>query len=114
MSNSKKWFPEICYEDFNNEDSGFTSGIPFIDVPKEHAMPSVLFIYESRAVEESSEDEVVKEIALHSYANMLQLKEKLEPEEYDRVRVALGLEPLSVAIEAGKKINEKINVNLKN
>ena len=112
--NSGKWIPEICYEDYSRgEGGGFTSGIPFIDVPPEHSMPKVLFMYEARALESEGEEELEKEIILHSYANMLQLKDKLSEEDYDKVREALGLQPLSVAVEAGNKINEKISVNLK-
>ena len=33
-------------------------------------------------------------------------------ETYDKVRLALGLQPLKTAIEEGEKINKNINQNL--
>ena len=106
MRKTEDWKPEIVYEETAN---GFTAGLPFIDVPKDKNMPAVLFMYESRKIQE---EELEKEIVLHSYANMLQLKDKLSPEDYDKVRVALGLKPLEVAIIEGSKITESVNKNL--
>ena len=108
---NNNWRPEICYEDYNKGAESFTSGIPFIDVPKEHNMPTVLFVYESRKIENDSE-EVEREIVLHSYANMMHLKDKLLPEVYDIVRVSLGLKPLKEATNMGNQINQKINKNI--
>ena len=47
-------------------------------------------------------------IQLFQYANMHYLKEGLDADTYDKVRVILGLEPLSVAKEKGLKQSEKI------
>jgi hypothetical protein len=47
-------------------------------------------------------------MTLHQYVDMEQLKQKLNPEEYDRVRSVLGLQPLREATEAGKKITDSI------
>lgn len=106
MRNNSKWKPEIMYEETPD---GLTAGIPFIDVPEGNNMPSVLFMYESRKIQD---EDLEKEIVLHSYANMLQLKDKLSLEDYDKVRVALGLKPLEVAIIEGSKITESVNKNL--
>ena len=103
---NNKWRPEIVYEESAD---GLTAGLPFIDVPEDKNMPSVLFMYESRKIQE---EELEKEIVLHSYANMLQLKDKLDAEDYDKVRVALGLKPLEAAIIEGSKITENVNKNL--
>jgi hypothetical protein len=111
MKNNSKWIPEIYYEDYGKGEESLTGGIPFINVPSENNMPKIIFIYESRDLSEHDE-EIEKEIILHSYANMLELKEKLDIETYDKVRNALGLEPLKKAEDLGRKINEKISVNL--
>ena len=42
------------------------------------------------------------------------LKEKLNPNEYDSVRLALGLEPLLQAVEKGKEVTQNIRQNLEN
>lgn len=101
-----KWMPEIYYEETHE---GPTSGLPFIKVPEDHSMPGCLFMCEVRDV---SNDEVEKEIAIHSYANMMLLKEKLSESHYDVVRQALGLLPLKEATQKGQKINGKINKNI--
>jgi len=85
-----KWIPEIYYEE-NKE--GITAGLPFINVPKEKSMPSCMFICEVRPVEEE-DNEVEKEIIVHSLANMTVLKQQLDIETYNKVRLALGLEIL--------------------
>jgi hypothetical protein len=109
MSNSK-WVPEICYEEMGREGETFTGGLPFIDVPDGHSMPGVLFMYESRKVDDEC---LEKEIILHSYANMMQLKKSLSEEDYDNVRRALGLKSLSDAVVLGKEINDKIVSNIR-
>lgn len=101
--------PEICYEDFSRGEETITGGLPFVNLDNNQNMPSLFFIYEARKIEE---EDLEKEIVLHSYANMLQLKNNLDPETYDVVREALGLKKLKEATELGKEINEKINKNL--
>ncbi len=102
--------PEICYEDFSKGEETITGGLPFVNLTNEENMPSVLFIYESRKIEE---DDFEREIVLHSYANMMQLKSKLSEDLYDQVREALGLMPLNKASKLGNEINDKINKNIK-
>lgn len=101
--------PEICYEDFSRGDETITGGLPFINVEEKQNMPSVLFLYESRKI---NEENLEREIVLHSYANMLQLKSRLDQKTYDLVREALGLKKLNEAEELGREINKKINENL--
>ena len=101
--------PEICYEDFSRGEETITGGLPFVNLDNNQNMPALFFIYEARKIEE---EELEKEIVLHSYANMLQLKNNLDPETYDIVREALGLKKLKEASALGQEINEKINKNL--
>ena len=49
---------------------------------------------------------------LHQYADMAILKKKLSLVDFDKVRLALDLEPLSVAQSKGKEISEKVKQNL--
>jgi len=116
MSKNKlsKWIPEICYEE---EADGLSSHIPFIQVPKEEEMPSVLYVFESR---ETGEHEPglegnpvpVVELDLHQYADLYTLKNKLSATVYDEVRCALGLEPLKDAVAKGQKITSNIREKL--
>ena len=110
---NKNWKPEIFYEDYSNNDSSetLTSGLPFINVPDGHNMPGVLFICEARDI--SSEDnELEKEIIVHSYFNSLELKDKLDKETCDNVRMAIGLKPLKEAQVLGSDITKQINENI--
>jgi len=110
----KNWIPEIMYEE---DDSGLSSNIPFIPVPTGETMPKMLFVFESRETGEyepndDGEPVPILEMELHQYADMLQLKEGLDPETYDKVRICLGLEPLASAVTKGQKISDKIRKNL--
>lgn len=107
---SNKWIPEILYEE-NSE--GLTRGLPFVNVPKEKSMPGMIFLYESRDLKDLEEEEVEKEIILHSYANMTLLKQELDLEIFNKVRVCLGLEELKLAEESGKKIIDNVKNNIK-
>ena len=110
----KKWIPEICYEEDAN---GLSSHIPFIQVPENQKMPSFLFIFESRETGEFEPGEdgnplPIFDMDLHQYADMSILKDSLDVSTYDKVRMALGLEPLASAAAKGKKISNKVKQNL--
>ena len=110
----KKWVPEICYEEDAN---GLSSHIPFIQVPVGEKMPSLVFIFESQETGEFEPGEdgnplPIFEMDLHQYADMSVLKNKLNASDFDKVRLALGLEPLKTASAKGKKISQKIKQNL--
>lgn len=106
------WIPEILYEESEN---GLTSKIPFIQVPDNEVMPSILFMFESRDTGDfepgcEGEEVPVTELDLYQYANMNTLKERLTWVEYDNVRFALGLEPLKTAVIKGRKITSNVRV----
>ena len=114
MNKNTKWLPEIMYED---DPDGQSSVIPFIIVPQEQVMPQVLFIFESRdtgRIEPGNDgySMPIYEMDLHQYADMVVLKDELDEETYDKVRVCLGLEPWKIATIKGKKITENIKKNL--
>ncbi len=85
-----KWIPEIFYEEDNR---CLTGGLPFVSVPEDRSMPSCMFICEVRPVSEE-DNEIEKEVVVHSFANMTLLKQELDQETYNKVRQALGLEVL--------------------
>ena len=110
----KKWVPEICYEEDAN---GLSSHIPFIQVPVGEKMPSLVFIFESQETGEFEPGEdgnplPIFEMDLHQYADMAVLKNKLNANDFDKVRLALWLETLKTASAKGKKISQKIKQNL--
>jgi len=107
------WFPEIMYE----EENGISSKIPFIAVPRDKEMPKLLFIFESRETGEiepgaEGEDLPVVQLDLHQYADMSILKNRLDLETFDKVRAALGLEPVASAASKGAKITQNVRKNL--
>ena len=111
---AKKWIPEIMYEE---AEEGSSSHIPFIMVPTDQVMPEILYIFESRDTGEiepglDGDPVPVYEWDLHQYGDLNKLKFNLDKETYDKVRLALGLEPIDVASEKGKKITNKIKDNL--
>jgi hypothetical protein len=112
--NDNKWFPEIMYEE--NED-GSSSKLPFVLVPKEEEMPSLIYIFESRETGEhepglEGEPVPILEMDLHQYADMKVLKENLSVDLYDQVRTCLGLKPLQEAIAAGRKVTSNVRKNI--
>ena len=111
---SEKWIPEIMYE---SNPEGTSSSIPFIMVPKDEKMPSLLYMFESRETGETEpsldgNELPVCEWDLHQYADMAVLKDRLDIKTYDSIRIALGLQPMHEALEAGKKITENIRNNI--
>ena len=109
MMSNDKWIPEICYQE---ENEGLTGGFPFIRVPKEKNMPSSIFIFESRDIKDEEDNDLEVEITMHMYSNMNLLKQKLDLETFNKVRLALGLEKIEEAEKKGISINEEINNKL--
>lgn len=111
---NEKWVPEILYEE---TEAGGSSALPFIMVPEEETMPQLLYIWESRNTgryepNDAGDPVPVFEWDLHQFADMLILKKRLEPDIYDKVRLALGLEKLADAVKTGSENTEKIRNNL--
>ena len=109
----KNWIPEIMYE----ESPDAASNIPFIQVPTGEEMPKLLFMFESRQIDETEpgpdgEELPVFEWDLHQYADMAVLKDALRPELYDEVRIALGLQPMAEAVAAGSQITQNVRTTL--
>jgi len=111
MSDKRKWVPEIMYEEYDEE--SISGGLPFIQVPPDKEMPDIIFMFGSTETGEfepdlEGEPQPIMEMELYQYANMQYLKNELNEDVYDAVRSCLGLEPLALAREKGKKQSEKI------
>ena len=110
-NNPKKWVPEIMYEDY--EEENISGGLPFIQIPEDKEMPDILFMFGSQNTGEYAPDldgdpQPIVEMELYQYACMQYLKQGLDPDTYDKVRLCLGLRPLQEAIEHGMKISETV------
>jgi len=118
MSNKNKhWVPEIVYE--NDDGEGQLGNLPLIHVPNGEKMPTFLLIWEATDTGEfepgpDGEELPIVQWELRQYAHMDVLKSKLSHEDYDKVRVALGLQPLNEATKSGQQITAKIRENLAN
>lgn len=114
-TSTKHWVPEIVYEE---SDEGDQFGhLPLIHVPPGEHMPRFLMIWEAINTGEFEPGQMGEELpivdwTLRQYAQMDVLKSKLSAEDYDKVRKALGLQPLLEATEAGKKITDNVRKKL--
>ena len=107
----RQWVPEICYEDYEDQNS-LTNGLPFIMIPKDKEMPNCLFFFGSTETGEfqpglDGEAEPIVEMELYQFACMKYLQDGLSADDFDKVRVCLGLLPLAEAQAKGKKIQRK-------
>ena len=109
-------FPIIYYEEPDSENDQ-ASPIPYIEVEKDEPWYPVLFIQEYRHTGEEDigpkgEPRPILDMVMHQYVDMLTLKEKLSPETYDVIRVALGMKPLQEAMAEGAKVLDKVENKL--
>jgi hypothetical protein len=84
--------PGIYYEE---SPDGLTNGLPFMHIEEGTSIPSVLFmgaVFDTdEEVEGSETGEKVKEVVLQSYYSSEALREKLDEETYQKIKIALGL-----------------------
>jgi len=105
----RKWIPEIVYEEY--EDTGLTNGLPFITIPDNKEMPGILFFLGTSNTGEfepdsEGEPQPIVEVEVYQFACMKYLEEELNEEDYDKVRIALGLEPKLEARVKGVKLSK--------
>ena len=116
MSNEKRmWVPEIVYEEY--EGTGLTDGLPFINIPKDKEMPGILFFLGTQETGEFDPDEngdpqPIVEVEVFQFACMKYLESELSPEDYDKVRIALGLESKMTARKKGLKTSAEMVNNI--
>lgn len=101
--------PEILYE-APETPGGKTSPIPYVEVPVDKKMPPVLFLFEYKLTGEFEPDdrgrsqEIVDQIP-HRYVDLEFLMSRLaNPVVEDKIRCALGMDPLVQAKQKGSKI----------
>lgn len=97
--------PILYYED--EAEAG--NPIPYIPVGKDDLWPVVLFVQEYRETGEFEPDNdgnpsPICDMYMHKYIDEAHLKERLTPELYDEVRVAMGLDPLNKARVKGQEL----------
>lgn len=114
MKKNEKWQWEISYED---TEEGQLGNLPLIHVPPTEQMPKFLLIWEARDTGEiepgsNGEDLPVVTWDLRQYAQMEVLKTKLSAEDFDKVRIALGLSPLKTATKEGQEISQRVRNNI--
>jgi hypothetical protein len=110
MTQKQYKIPAILYE----SDQDGTSPIPYVEIQTEEEMPRMLFIQEYKHTGEFSpgpegEEMPIVDITLHGYVDLDFLSRSLSPALYDDVRVAIGLQPVAEAREAGQKILSKFD-----
>lgn len=95
--------PEIFYEETHE---GLTNGMPFMRIEKDQTIPNALFMGAAKNIENKHtevDEEEMCEITMQMYVNSEVLKNVLDQEAYDKVRISIGLDPLDVAIEKSNK-----------
>ena len=116
MSNEQRmWVPEIVYEEY--EGTGLTDGLPFITIPTDKEMPGILFFLGTQETGEFEPDEngdpqPIVEVEVFQFACMKYLESELSPEDYDKVRIALGLESKMTARKKGLKTSAEMVNNI--
>jgi len=95
--------PEIFYEESHE---GLTNGMPFMKIESNQAIPNALFMGAAKNIENKNkevDEEEMCEITMQMYVNSEVLKNVLDKDLYDKVRVSIGLDPLNIAIEKSIK-----------
>jgi hypothetical protein len=110
MTDKRNWIPEIYYEEGSD---GMAGQFPFVQIPNDKDMPSMLFILGSKETGETTpsstgEPEPIVEMEMYSYVNMQQLQDVMSFEAYDQLRMMIGLKPLDEATKLGFHQSEKM------
>ena len=111
INDKRKWVPEIVYEEY--EEGGLTNGLPFITIPDDKEIPGILFFLGTNNTGEYEPDsngdpQPIVEVEVYQFACMKYLEESLSEEDYDKVRVALGLEAKLDARKKGVALSKKM------
>jgi hypothetical protein len=99
--------PELAYQ--TGPDGKVLSPIPYIETKTNDPMPVMLFVEEAfdtgeMEVGDRGSPEPIFEFEIHQYLNMRAVKEVLTKGEYERVRVALGMDKTEEAKKKGEEI----------
>ena len=101
--------PEILYET-PEVPGGKVNPIPYIEVPKDKKMPAMLFLFGYHKTDEYETDpstgipeEIIEQLP-YKFVNLEFLLGQLPESEHDRIRLLLGMKPLSEAKKEGQKL----------
>lgn len=97
MNAPKPKIPILYYEEPKAGEPA--NPIPYIEIGLKEEMPKVLFISEYKETGEFDVDtgngsQPIVDMLIHSFVSLSQLKKVLNAKQYDRVREALGMQPL--------------------
>lgn len=103
----RKTIPELLYQ--SDLKGKVINPIPYIETSKPDPMPVMLFVeevYNTGEVEvgDSGDPAPIYEYEMHQYLNMKAVREVLSDKQFDKVRVALGMETSKKAKEKGEKL----------
>lgn len=106
----KPTLPIILYEEPKPGEPA--NPIPYIEIKKDEQMPKILFISEYKETGEFEPDTNVGTVAIvdmliHKFVDLEHLKDKLDEQTYDKIRVSLGMKPLKEAQALGQPILDK-------
>lgn len=115
--NKKAKIPVILYEETTPGQP--VNPIPYIEVAKDDDMPKVLFVSEYKETGEFEPDaqfgsRPIVDMLIHKYVDLDFIKTKLDQKTFDKIRVALGMQPLKVAQKEGAKILKNVFENAEN
>ena len=107
----RKTIPELLYQ--SDSKGKVISPIPYIETSKDDPMPVMLFVeevYNTGEVEvgDTGEPAPIYEYEVQQYLNMKAVKAVLSDKQFDKVRVALGMDTMKKAKEKGEKLLESI------
>lgn len=110
MTDKRNWIPEIYYEEGSD---GMAGQFPFVQIPNDKDMPSMLFILGSKETGDTTpsstgEPEPIVEMEMYSYVNMQQLQDVMSFEAYDQLRMLIGLKPIDEATRLGVEQSQKM------
>lgn len=107
--------PELAYQ--TGPDGKVVSPIPYIETKAGDPMPVMLFVEEAFdtgeiEVGDRGNPEPIFEFEIHQYLNMKAVREVLTSKEFDRVRVALGMDKAEEAKKKGEEILKNVEKQL--
>jgi hypothetical protein len=116
LNDKRNWHPEIYYEEGTD---GMAGQFPFVQIPNDKDMPTMFFILGARetgdtTASSSGDPEAIVEMEMYSYVNMQQLQEVMSFEDYDNLRMTIGLKPLNEAVAKGLKQSEEMAKKINN
>ncbi len=111
----RKTIPELIYQ--TDLKGKVISPIPYIETTKTDPMPIMLFVEEAyntgeHEVGDGGNPEPIFEFEVRQFLDMRAVKEVLTLEEFDRVRVALGMDKSEEAKKKGEEIIKRVEESL--